>query len=390
MQNFLNRIIKVVTIGSLVSTVLMQVLPASATTLAFTTVSDIQSRLKAGAITADHNIHFTLPGSVDFDNTGSTDVLTIRYNGAFGANSATWLSTDFTFSDGGTAHPVWTTVVQGSGPQIPDCSGAPDQDVAVAVETDQTAFFIVPCGVFTSPPGATMHFTINGTTGGGRFFNPSTPNPYPVVITQTDEGTVGAVSSTIQTEIVDDDQVTLSATVDPSITFDLDTPASGATCTPTSAPYAIPFGTLTSASVFTSGTGGNAVPRLCLNLATNATGGVNVTVLSANGALKSTSHPTDTIPSSTATEAAGTANYGICVGVAATGLTAASPFNGSCAVNAANHVGAVTTSIQNLLTSSGPVADGISEVYASAAISAATPAHNDYADTLTFIATATF
>jgi len=91
----------------------------------------------------------------------------------------------------------------------------------------------------------------------------------------------------------------------------------------------------------------------------------------------------------------GTANYGLCV-VAATSslgtLSASTPFASSCAANSeTNSVGGLTTSAQTILnTANAPNSGGRAQIAVSAAVASTTPAHNDYTDVLTFIATGTY
>ncbi|HTK04301.1 MAG TPA: hypothetical protein VL500_01860, partial [Candidatus Eisenbacteria bacterium] len=117
--------------------------------------------------------------------------------------------------------------------------------------------------------------------------------------------------------------------------------------------------------------------------------------------LKSVSTPTDTIPSSTATLTAGTTGYGLCAGSgggdsgkdattpAGATPTASSPWNGSCSTSA-HAVGGLTTSPQTVWSLSGPSQNAFFRLFLKAAISPSVPAHTDYADVLTFIATGTY
>ena len=93
---------------------------------------------------------------------------------------------------------------------------------------------------------------------------------------------------------------------------------------------------------------------------------------------------------------AGTANYGLCV-VAVTQtsggpLAKVSPYHGAtCADGAVNNVGLVDGTARNILNTGGAIITaGRGQISANSAISAVTPAHTDYTDTLTFIATGTF
>ncbi len=175
-----------------------------------------------------------------------------------------------------------------------------------------------------------------------------------------------------------------------TITFDLDVATTNIN---TNAPYSVPLGTLTTAQATNSDN--STIKSIWVDLDTNAAGGAVVTVVSANGSLQSTSVPTSTIPSSTGTMAPGVARYGLCVGsVTQTSggtLTKASPFNGvTCTAGSTNNVGIITTSPQNILTVSSGIVGGRSEIRVNAENSNVTPSHNDYTDTLTFIATGTF
>jgi hypothetical protein len=201
-------------------------------------------------------------------------------------------------------------------------------------------------------------------------------------MTATDNATVGDGSAYT---------IKACATVIPqTISFDID---SATTNTDTNPPYIIALGTLTTAQA--SNSDNSAINSIWADIATNAVGGIAVSVISSKGALKSTSISTDTIPSATGTMVAGTANYGVCIGSVTQSsgatLTKASPFNGAtCTSSHVNTVGVVTTSAQNILTASGAIVGGRSEIRVNAENSNATPAHNDYSDTLTFIATGTF
>lgn len=174
-----------------------------------------------------------------------------------------------------------------------------------------------------------------------------------------------------------------------TISFDIDTvPSNGESASP----YTLDLGTITTSIVRTSGNGGSN--RIFLDINSNATLGAVVSVQSANAALQSVSSPSDKITSSTATLTAGTAGYGLCVATltenAGGPLVADAPFNGSCS-STQHSVGGLDGSLQAIIDSSGePIAEGRAIVLVKAAVSSSTPSHNDYADTLTFIATAKF
>lgn len=201
--------------------------------------------------------------------------------------------------------------------------------------------------------------------------------------------------------LVDDDQVTVTAMVNQTLGFDLDTttPALDSGGAPyyssvheVSGPYSVALGTLNVASVTSSG---GSINMIVAEAFTNASGGMNITVENANGAsgLVSGSTPTSTIPSATAAMSVGTANYGLCVATAdLVGLTREGSYDsGTCELSGiTNNVVGLTTTPASILSASGPIADSHAEVVVNAAISTSTKAHLDYQDTLTFIATASF
>ncbi len=224
------------------------------------------------------------------------------------------------------------------------------------------------------------------TLSGGTVVTPGSPGLYFVTWTNDDPGEGGVA-------IVDDDQVTVTAQVDSSITFDLDT---ATTDTESSAPYSVSLGAITTSDTRVSGAT-DAVNFIWLDLDTNAGAGAVVTVRNANGAsgLVSTAVPADAIASADGAVADGTENYGLCsvtTSDAGGNLDALAPFDGTCAADTeGNTVGGFTGSAQQIYdTDSAPIAGGRAQIAVQASISATTPAHNDYTDTLTFIATGTF
>lgn len=245
----------------------------------------------------------------------------------------------------------------------------------------------------------TLSATKTGCTGtvtlaGATVTNPATPGAYAVTWTN-DNGSASVF-------ITSDDQVGVTSAIDPTLTMNVGSQASATACDGTFAGNGgtVALGALTTASVTSSDAA--SVPHICARISTNAGGGAAMTVKSLNGSLKSTAVPADAIPSNTSTLAAGTAGYGLCAGSAGadsgkdattpTGATPArsSPFNGTTCTSTGHDIGAVTTSAQNLWTLSGPSQNAFFRIYVKAAVSTSTQAHNDYADTLTFVGTGTY
>lgn len=181
-------------------------------------------------------------------------------------------------------------------------------------------------------------------------------------------------------------------TIEPVITFDIDTSVADGE---TSTPYSVELGALSTSDTKSSGTTDN-IKMIILEALTNAPNGIVITVRNTNGVngLVSTSVPADNIGSADGAMVAGTENYGLCVITATlTGFSRASPYDsGSCATNSnTNDVQELTTTGENILNSTAsPIYNAHAEVSVNAGINATTPAHNDYADNITIIATGTF
>lgn len=159
-----------------------------------------------------------------------------------------------------------------------------------------------------------------------------------------------------------------------------ESPCTGTTTGPP--PHNIALGTLSMNSVTTAST------HICVIIGTNVASSTVVTVRDSHGGIASNSVPADIITSNTATLSAGTEGYGIC-STNTSGLTAVSPYNGSC--DGSNHaVGALSTTAQTIFTTTGPVTSGFGDVLMKASRSSTTNAHDDYADTLTFVVTPTY
>ncbi len=380
---------------TLVALLSLMIAPSLALATSFTNSKDTSTRLKIST-TADHTIVFTLPTGVDFDSTTQTDAIHIDFPTSF-TTSGTWVAGDFTLNDG-TAR---TSVTPSQGAGTIDCTvAAGTNNFCVAIDTTNMIFTIKPSSTWTaSATGATVTFTIDGTATDGTLTNPSSVAATNIDFQLCDETAscltsfTTSHSSQVAFAVVDDDQVNVSATVNSTISFDLDT-ASGGGNGESSAPYNVAFGTLSTTDVKSSGTT-DVVQQIVAEADSNASGGVVVTVANANGAsgLKSTSTPADTIPSADGTMATATTNYGLCVATSGlSGWSRAAPYNsGTCAVDGeTNDIQALTTTGENILSTSGPVASAHAEIVANASIDGVVKAHNDYNDTLTLIATGTF
>jgi hypothetical protein len=166
------------------------------------------------------------------------------------------------------------------------------------------------------------------------------------------------------------------ATVLPSISFGV------ATNPPAGPPYSISFTSLTAGVVQDSAS------DAALTLSTNALAGGEIFIRDSNSGLTSAS-ASYTIPSATADLSVASSGYGAVVssvGQTSGGpMTSLSPFNG-----AGNNVGALTTSLQKIASSSAPVTGGSVNVKFKAKTTSIMPAATDYEDTLTFIASMSY
>ncbi len=386
---------KIVSAVTMVALLLVTVAPNLAIASSFTGAKDTATRL-ALSTTADHVITFTMPTSITFDISTNPDGFQVDFPASF-TMGGTWATSDFAFTDSNGSHTI-ETVAQGGGTIT--CTSTTAQNVCVAVDTTAKIFTIKPSTTYTASSAASaITFTILGTAGGGTLTNPSSVAATNIDLLMCDETAgcfttwVTSHSSQLAYGIADDDQVTISATVNSTITFDLDAKTDFSAGS-SAAPYSVPLGTLSTSTVTHSDT--SSIRMIVINGSTNGAGGIQVTVQNANGAngLVSTSTPADKIPSSTGTMAAGTANYGLCVDSATiTGFTRQSGTYGSdtCALaSGTNQIRALSSTATNIVGASAPVSAAKAEVVVNAAISGVTPAHADYADTLTFIGTGTF
>ncbi len=204
-----------------------------------------------------------------------------------------------------------------------------------------------------------------GATGDKQITNPNTSGTKIIAITGsfTDTGNIAVPIATY-------DQVVVSATVDPSITFTLSSNTAA-------------LGTMTTGAVASAS-------AITLTMGTNAGGGYGVTILDEGngsvGGLYKSAAPTKNVTSATATLSAGTEGYGL-QGTTGTGSpTIASPYNTS-----GNGVGQLQRTAQTLVSYAGPtgVTNQTATIAFKAAIAASTPA-GSYADTATLIMTGNF
>lgn len=236
---------------------------------------------------------------------------------------------------------------------------------------------------------------------GASVINPGAPGTYIINWTNDDPGSVAVI-------IVGSDQIHVNAAVDPHLTFDVGA-ASSCSGSFISSDWSVDLGHLgTSRQVASSGDSG--VKLICSRLSTNATSGAVVAVRNANGAagLVSASASSDFIASTSGAVSSGTPRYGLCYSTVGgdfgtdAGLTPVSTAptaisgaygTGTCSPSASSGeegIAALSQTATEVWRVPGVTSNAFAAMRVKVAISATQPAHQDYTDTLTFVATATF
>lgn len=263
--------------------------------------------------------------------------------------------------------------------------------------------------------GADIAFTLTSVSNAA-----ATVGSHTHTITSDDDEITGAYAIAISAG----DQITVTASIDPSITFEVYDEDAGTVCanTPSADDFTIPLGTLTTGSVRTSGDNSTGVgaEAICTILNTNATNGAVVTVKSNSpssgevggaGSLGSTSVPADFIPADADVDV-GVSGWGICVNFLSStdttpdstlvtdgdwglaghdGSEAAVEATADCDDDSHETSTLLDDSSQPIMnTGADGVGNGLSRILVKAAISGTQPAHSDYTATLTFVATGTF
>ncbi|MFZ1323905.1 MAG: hypothetical protein WAQ57_01950 [Candidatus Saccharimonadales bacterium] len=170
-----------------------------------------------------------------------------------------------------------------------------------------------------------------------------------------------------------------AATVDVTLTFDIDVSASD---TETAAPYAVAIGDLL------PGTVTDAPSKIWLDLETNAASGARVFVLSANAGLASL-RTGYTISSASGNLSSLGEGFGVRGDTATQGgggpLSLQSPYDGTL-----DNIGVIDASYRTLLATTSALTAGRSSVLVKAKATSNTPASTDYADIYTLVAAASF
>ena len=328
-------------------------MPQVASAAALTALSDTMSRLKISTA-SNHTIKYTSPTGVAAGQT-----MTVTFPAGFTIGTVDYTDVDVSWGPTTGAENELTLAV------------TPVTTTWGASFTGQVLTIISATGTITAASKVIIKIGLNatfGVAGDQQIQNHATAATYVITIagTFTDTGKIAIV-------ILTDDQVQLTATVNPSITFSLSANSSA-------------FGELSTGSITTSS------PNITLTIGTNAQSGYTITVQDAgnatnpglyNSTATSLIGSADAAYADTATLAAGTEGYGI-QGSSAS-ATIATRY-----LQTGNAVGGMELTATTLASySSSMSANHTVTVIHKAAISTFTKA-GSYTDTLTYIATGNF
>lgn len=316
---------------------------------ALTSKSDTMTRLQA-SIASDHTIVFTTPTGVAADAT-----ITVTFPAGFDLATNSVAFGDMDLQDDA----VDVTL-----------AATPSGTTWGAAVAGQVVTFTNGSAAVAAGSVITIKIGTNATGGSNQIINTSSTGNATIAI----GGTFGDTGD-ILVEILTDDSVNITATVDESLSFSI-------------SDVAIGFGTLTSANAryATSDASGDTSAQVAHNLVagTNATGGYTITV---QGATLTSGSDTIDAMATEATSSAGTEQFGL--------RMTASGGSGTVDTNYDNNpadsymFGATSSTADDVASASGSSADTTYSCYYLANIAANTEA-GSYSTDLTYIATAQF
>jgi len=354
--------------------------PASAASL--TSMSDTMTRQDAG-VDSSHTIRFTLDAGTTIVE---SETITITFEDEF---------EELDGDGAGLGIEDIDLLDDGSDEDLVNALGAADADEWGVDITNYVLTLTAPTTAATYIDGSsavTVEIGLGADTEGTGDTEIANPTPAGTYYDVSIAGTFGD-TGTILIPILDDDFVTISATIQSNIWFDLDIDDDDTTLhhDESAAPYEVDLGTLIFTTVTDENTGG--VDEIYLDLSTNASGGAVVEFYSVNTSLDSSSSG-GSIVSATESLTANTTDGGYGVDADEVG---AGQDSGTFQVDATYNAGAspavvaVPSAWDTIFDSSGAaVQGGDGRINVRAISGTETPAANDYTDTLYFRATATF
>lgn len=342
--------IKTITVVTLVLILNLAMIPTTKAG-AYENEKDVLTRLKATTLSS-HNITFDLSSGTAFD---AGETITVDFgedSSLFVVDGTNSTSTDFDFHDG-TERTIFSVSTSTPGGDCDGSSGA--NDVAVGINDTTGVVTFLACPSYTSSAAAAtvnIQYGTAATTGGtgtNRVTNPAAGNNIPIYLA----GTVGDTGA-LAISILSDDQILVTATVEPSFTFTIST----STCA---------LGTLsttaTSSCSYTATT------------TSNSADGYVTTMVAPSSTLVSGSNDINAVTDGAVT--AGAEEYGIRI----TGTDAAYATSTDQAVP--------TTATTIASDATGPIASQAITITHLAAISGTTAA-GSYSQTVTLISTGTY
>ncbi len=350
------RVINSLVIVSLLAVTLNFGYQAQAASL--TTLSDNLSRLRVSTL-ADHTIRFVTPSGLIGGQT-----ITLTFDADFTMGS--FALNNFDLATGATCGAIGTERTLGTGA----ASGATWQ----VGQSSQVVTFTSGTDTITAGHCVEVQIGANATSGGAgalQITNPGTAQTATMAVSVNS----GADTGTAGISIVDTnfDQVSVTAAVDPTISFAISDASIG-------------FGTLSSSAAryATGDTNGTGVEGSAHNLtvSTNATSGYTVYVLGAT--LTSGGNTINAIGGSATTSSVGTEQFGINVAASGGSGTATAPY-----ATASNYAYNATATQDDIGSSTGPSATTTFAISYLANILATTEA-GSYTTTLTYTATGSF
>jgi len=263
--------------------------------------SDVMTSLDASALSS-HDITFTLAGSNTFV---AAETITVDFgeDSSYFAVGAGSVIADFDFNDG--TERVIFAVADGA---VACGASSGVNDIAVGVDATTGIVTFMACVNFVaSGAGATINIEYGVAAGGTNMVtNPTAQNDVPIYIIES-----GADSGSLAVSIIADDSVTVSATVDPTFTFAIDS----TTCA---------LGTLSTGSVSTC--------TYTITTSTNAEDGYTTTIIE-DGNLRDGTPDIDDVADGTVTAASeeygASSNDADSLDIITTAGDAASPITGT-------------------------------------------------------------
>jgi len=292
-----------------------------------TSISDTMTRLEKSTV-SNHTITFTTPSGVD---AGETITVTMPSGFTIG-------SVDYTDID-----------VKDDAVEL-TLGAAPSGTTWGAAFTGQVLTITSGTGTIAGSSVIEIQIGTNADGGDQQIANHATAATYTISIA----GTFGDTGS-LAIVIVDDDNVTITATVSSTLTFTIND-------------NAVSLGTLSTGSVSTDTTN--------FDVSTNGTGGYSVTILD-DGNLRSGTDDINDVGDGTVT--AGSEEYGVSTSKAGQTITATS----------GNAASALTTSAQSCASAAAPASSDNTVLTFHASISGSTPA-GSYQHITTLVATGNF